>query len=143
MQIVHQRANHLLQISAHRVNLCLEITALLVNLLLFLMKTVAILIQNNFFPIQSTFTKNFLNGCFTQYSCTLIYVTIILSERIENISRASKLQTIKRWNYYAKGYLRICTAWTSWSVGSVSEFLKSIVAYLSLKLIFSTRQKLL
>ena len=49
-----------------------------------------------FFPIQSAFTKNFLNGCFTQYSCTLIYVTIILSERIENISSASTLQTIKR-----------------------------------------------
>ena len=57
MQIVHQRANHLLQISSHCVNLCLEITALLVNLLLFLMKTVAILIQNDFFPYSKHFYK--------------------------------------------------------------------------------------
>ena len=77
-----------------------------------------------FSHIQSAFTKNFLNVSFTQYSCTLIYVTIILSERIEKISKASKLQTIKRWNYYAKGYLRICTAWTSWGVDSTSEFFK-------------------
>ena len=57
MQIVHQRANHLLQISSHRVNLCLEINALLVNLLLFLMKTVAILIQNEFFSLFKCFYK--------------------------------------------------------------------------------------
>ena len=64
----------------------------------------------------------------------LIYLKIFLSERIENVSSASTSQTIKRWNYlYAKGYLRICTAWKS--VSSAIEFFESIVAYLSLKLI--------
>ena len=64
MQIVHQRANHLLQISSHRVNLCLEITALLVNLLLFLMKTVAILIQNEFFSLFKALLQKFSERLF-------------------------------------------------------------------------------
>ena len=123
MQIVHQRANHLLQISSYRVNLCLEITALLVNQLLFLMKIVAIFNSksNRIFPlIKALLQKSFWKVALRNIA--LIYVKIILSERIENISSASTLQTIKRWNYYAKGYLRICTAWTSWSLGSASEF---------------------
>ena len=91
MQIVHQRANHLLQISSYRVNLCLQINY-------FVCKSGTSADENRW---KSLFTDVFFlttrkkNYSFVKYGSTLIYVKILLSCWIANMTSTSKLQTIQ------------------------------------------------
>ena len=92
MQIVHQRANHLLQISSYRVNLCLQINY-------FVCKSGTSADENRLkISVHWCFLfwrQEKKNDSFVKYGSTLIYVKILLSCWIANLTSTSKLQTIQ------------------------------------------------
>ena len=100
VQIVHQRANHLLQISSYRVNLCLQINY-------FVCKSGTSADENRLkISVHWCFLfwrQEKKNDSFVKYGSTLIYVKILLSCWIANMTSTSKLQTIQVLKVLCKG----------------------------------------